>query len=106
MTPLLALISMESLLTETKFDHDLVVNWYRTPVEPGLLQWLNQRSDAKGLAQSASFLGLMMLTGAVAIYVQQEMSWRLLLPVLFVHGTVCAFMSNAEHELVHGTVFR
>ena len=47
-----------------------------------------------------------MLTGAVAIYVQQHMSWWLLIPVLLLHGTVCAFMSNAEHELVHGTVFR
>ena len=96
---------MENPVAKTKFDHDLVVNWYRTPVEPSLLQSLNQRSDAKGFAQAGGFLGLMILTGSLAIYAQQ-VSWWLLLPALFVHGTVCAFMSNAEHELVHGTVFK
>jgi len=105
LTLLPALISMENLATETKFDHDLVVNWYRTPVEQSLLQSLNQRSDAKGLAQAGGFLGLMILTGSLAVYAQ-HLSWLLLIPALFVHGTVCAFMSNAEHELVHGTVFK
>jgi len=95
---------MENLATETKFDHDLVVNWYRTPVEPSLLQKLNERSNVKGFAQAGGFLGLMILTGSLAVYVQ-PLSWLLLIPALFLHGTVCAFMSNAEHELVHGTVF-
>ncbi|MSQ99617.1 MAG: hypothetical protein EXR85_10050 [Xanthomonadales bacterium] len=97
---------MKNLAAETKFDNDLVVDWYRTQVEPGQLQALNQRSDTKGFGQAGGFLGLMMVTGAVAIYVQQRMSWLLLIPVLLLHGTICAFMSNAEHELVHGRVFR
>ena len=96
---------MKNLAAATKFDNDLVVNWYRTPVEPSLLQSLNQRSDAKGFAQSGGFLGLMALSGAMAIFVQQQSYWLLLIPVLFLHGTICAFMSNAEHELVHGRVF-
>ena len=97
---------MKNLAAATKFDNDLVVNWYRTPVEPSLLQSLNQRSDAKGFAQSGGFLGLMALSGAMAIFVQQQSYWLLLIPVLFLHGTICAFMSNAEHELVHGQGIR
>ena len=69
-----------------KFDQNLVINWYRTPVPPGLLQELNQRSDAKGLAQAGGHLGLMLLTGLLAVYLQQHSSWLLLVLVLFAHG--------------------
>jgi fatty acid desaturase/rubredoxin len=91
---------------DSKFENDLLVNWYRTPVDPGMLQELNLRSDAKGLVQAGGHLGLMVLTGTLAVYVQQQLTWLLLVPALFLHGTICAFMSNAGHELVHGTVFR
>jgi fatty acid desaturase/rubredoxin len=97
---------MEDLLTGSKFNNDLAVNWYRTPVEPKLLQILNLRSDVSGFAQAGGFLGLMVLSGGLAIYVQQQFAWWLLIPALLLHGSICAFMTNAEHELVHGTVFR
>jgi len=97
---------MNSVATGTKFDNTLVVNWYRTPVNPQLLQTLNQRSDAKGLMQAGGFLGLMVFSASLAVYVQQQFWWWLLIPALLLHGTICAFMTNAEHELVHGTVFR
>src|SRR5262245_38091897 len=89
----------------TKFDNDLVIDWYRTPVDAEVLRTLNERSDRKGLAQACGHLGLIVLTATLAIYVQRQFSWPWLIPALLLHGTVCAFMSNAQHELVHGTVF-
>lgn len=101
-----SLKSMRSLAAGSKFENTRVVNWYRTPVDPQLLQTLNLRSDAKGLLQAGGFLCLMVISASLAVYVQQQFSWWLLIPVLLLHGSIYAFMTNAEHELVHGTVFR
>jgi len=86
------------------------INWYRTPVDPALLDELNQRDDRKGLAQSAGYLGAMIGTGAaaVAVWALVPMPWLIpaLVAALLLHGTVCAFNINGVHELVHGTVFQ
>lgn len=89
-----------------KYRNALVVDWYRSPVESVLLQELNRRSDARGLIQAGGYLALIVTTGSAALYAQQHLPWLWLAPALLVHGTFCAFMSNAVHEFVHGTVFR
>jgi fatty acid desaturase/rubredoxin len=96
---------MQYTLT-SKYRNDRVIDWYRTPVDPALLRELNERSDAKGLAQAGGFLALIVASGAFAVFVQHALPWPWLIPALLLHGTFCAFMSNAVHEFVHGTVFR
>ncbi len=87
-------------------NNTLKVNWYRTPIERSLLNQLNQRSDARGLIQTLGHLGLIALTGAAAFYALANWHWLTLVPILFLHGTVYAFLLNGFHELCHGTVFK
>jgi len=89
------------------------VDWYRTPLDKSVLANLNKRSDFKGFLQSLGHLGLLTLTGGAAIYgVGQwpfgpgRWPWYVVLAILFLHGTMFAFMINAVHELVHGAVFK
>jgi fatty acid desaturase len=90
----------------SKYQNRLAIDWYRTPVEPSLLRELNETSDVKGLMQSGGFLALIIASGALVVYAQRTFPWPWLIPALLLHGTFCAFMSNAVHEFVHGTVFR
>ncbi len=80
------------------------INWYRTPLAREQLRELNQASDLKASLQVLGHLSLIGLTATVAWFVQDRV-W-LLLPVLFLHGTVYVFLLNATHELSHGSVFR
>ena len=82
------------------------VNWYRSPVDRKTLATLNQRSDAMGLLQTLGHLGLLLLTGATAWYVAERYPWPVLLLVLFLHGTIYAFLLNGFHELCHSSVFK
>jgi len=85
--------------------NDTAIDWYRTPVARDVLSTLNRKSDLKGLLQAAGHLCLIIVTGSLSAYVYYSYSWLLLIPTLFLHGTVCAFLANACHELSHGTVF-
>jgi len=82
------------------------INWYRTPVDRDVLAALNQRSDVKGLLQTLGHLGLLIMSGALAIYASQHWSVWAVLGILFVHGTMYAFLLNGFHELCHGSVFK
>ena len=86
------------------------INWYRSPVKRELLAALNQRSDGKGLLQALGHLGLLLLTGAGAWYAAWHASvqglWLLFAVVLFLHGTLYAFLLNGFHELCHSSVFK
>jgi fatty acid desaturase len=82
------------------------INWYRTPIDRALLNALNHRSDARGLLQALGHLGVIAFTSAAAFYTLANLHWLWLLPVLFLHGTVYAFLLNGFHELCHGTVFK
>lgn len=82
------------------------IRWYRSPVpRDRLLTWV-RRSDLRGLAQAGGHFGLMVLTGTLAWWCGGHLPWYATAAALLLHGTVCAFCSNAEHELIHGTVFR
>jgi fatty acid desaturase/rubredoxin len=82
------------------------VDWFRVPLPQEELEDLNRPSDARGLLQAGGHVLLMAMTAASAVMAWQQASWGWLLVALYAHGTVCAFMINAVHELVHGTVFR
>jgi fatty acid desaturase len=45
-------------------------------------------------------------TGASAWYAAEQLPFIVLLLILFIHGTIFAFLLNAFHELCHKTVFR
>lgn len=82
------------------------INWYRSPVKREVLSALTQRSDGRGLVQAIGHLGLLMLTSAAAFYAVGRLPAPALLIILFIHGTMFAFLLNAFHELCHKTVFK
>lgn len=94
---------MDKKMTSTGID--TAIDWYRTPVSRDVLTKLNRKSDLKGLLQATGHLCLIIVTGSLSVFVTYSYSWWVLIPTLFLHGTVCAFLVNACHELVHGTVF-
>jgi fatty acid desaturase len=79
------------------------IDWYRTPISREALRALNQRSDLWACLQVVGHLGLIACTATLAWSVQDR--WWLLLPALFLHGTVYVFLLNATHELSHSSVF-
>ena len=81
------------------------IHWYRSPIDRETLARLNHRNDAKGLVQTMGHLALLMVTSAAAFYAAAQQSWLLLLLILFLHGTIYAFLLNGFHELCHSSVF-
>jgi fatty acid desaturase len=80
--------------------------WYRSPVDRDVLAALNQRSDWKGLLQTLGHLGLLVLTGAGFWIASEKLSLAIALMILFLHGTIFAFLLNGFHELCHRSVFK
>ena len=80
--------------------------WYRTKLEKEALQRLTQRSDAKAFLQTGGYLLLIALTGPLAFWGQRHLQWLAGVALVFLHGTVYAFLVNAMHELSHDTVFK
>ena len=82
------------------------ITWYRSRLDREVLRSLNQRSDWKGMLQTFGHLGLLALTGTGAFYAAGRLPLPVLLLILFLHGTVHAFLLNGFHELCHNSVFR
>ncbi len=82
------------------------ITWYRSRIDREVLRSLNQRSDWKGMLQTLGHLGLLALTGTGAFYAAGRLPLPVLLLILFLHGTVHAFLLNGFHELCHNSVFR
>lgn len=82
------------------------IQWYRSPITPDELARLNQRSDWKGWVQSLGHLAILMVTGGVAWLAVGRAHWLIVLALLFLHGSVYAFLVNGFHELCHKTVFQ
>ncbi len=82
------------------------IAWYKCPIGREELAALNQRSDWQGLLQTLGYLGLLVLTGAAAVYAAGRVPLAVLLLILFLHGTFYAFLLNAFHEFCHQTVFK
>jgi fatty acid desaturase len=83
-----------------------VVRWYRCPLDVQELKRLHERSDLRGFLQTIPFLAVLTLTGCAAYFSFGRLPWPAVVGLVFLHGTVCAFMPNGIHELGHGTVFR
>jgi fatty acid desaturase len=84
----------------------LRIQWYRSPVSRQQLSELNRRSDFKGLLQSLGFLAVLATTGTAVVLATGRTPWPVVLPLVWLHGTVAFFLINAVHELVHDSVFR
>ncbi len=83
------------------------ISWYRTKIDPKLLQSLHKRSDAKALAQTLGYVGTIALTAGLSLWsFHSGWPWYLTVAFVFLHGMVCAFMINGVHELCHNTVFK
>ena len=86
-------------------DPNYDVDWYRVPLSKEQLVAFNHRSNVWGFMQAGGHLSLIIATGAACVWASMNLAWYWLIPLLYLHGTVCSFMINAVHELVHGTVF-
>ena len=86
--------------------HSRQIKWYRTPVSAADLARLNQRSDFKGLLQTVGFLALLLCSGGIAWYALSRAHWLLVIALVYLHGSLWAFMVNGFHELCHKTVFK
>ena len=82
------------------------IDWYRSPVDARELKRLYERSDAKGLAQTLGYLGVLVIIASMAWYSWLHEPWWLTALLVFLYGTCFAFQINAVHELGHGTVFK
>ena len=82
------------------------INWYRPQIDREVFRSLNQRSDWKGMLQTLGHLGLLVLTGTCAFYAAAHLPLPVLLLILFLHGTIWAFLLNGFHELCHNSVFK
>lgn len=81
------------------------ISWYRSPVDRALLRELTARSNARAWRQVLTHLGLLLATGAGAWAAWRHSLTPLVIGLVFLHGTIAAFLLNGLHELGHGTVF-
>jgi fatty acid desaturase len=84
----------------------LSIEWYRTPLPPGVLKRLHARSDFVGAGQTLGYLACLAVPAAVAIRGGLRGEWVWAAGGLFTYGIVASFLINAVHELGHNTVFR
>ncbi len=82
------------------------VSWYRTKLDRETMNRLNEKSDAKGFAQTLGHLGLMALLAISALYSFGHWHWWVTVIWVFLYGTVASFTINAMHELIHKSVFK
>jgi fatty acid desaturase len=82
------------------------IPWYRTPLASADFKSLHQRSDWLGALQTGGYLGVLTLTGTAAFLAAGRLPIPVVLLLILLHGMMYAFLINAVHELVHGTVFR
>ncbi len=82
------------------------ITWYRSPLPPGAMKRLHQKSDLLGATQTLGFTFCLVLPGAVAIWAGLTGHWVWFAVGLMAYGTVASFLINAVHELGHNTVFK
>jgi fatty acid desaturase len=85
---------------------EIEIKWYRSRIEKGVLSELTKRSDMKGFLQVLPIIVILVITGAASLIALHHLPIYALVLILFVHGTVFAFLLNGFHELTHGTLFK
>lgn len=100
--------TIENTDPEVNFNLDERISWYHSPLDKAVMRRLMERSDYRGFRQVGLHLGLILLTGALCVWLCHTKHWLWLLPALYAHGTVYGFFSGgvAGHELSHRTVFK
>jgi fatty acid desaturase len=96
---------MEKVRTSNRLEGERIM-WYRTPLDKETMRRLNAKSDWKGFMQAGGHVGILLLTGTLALWAAAHSESWLLALALFLHGTVAAFAINAVHELIHKSVFK
>ncbi len=87
------------------------IKWYRTPIPREELKKLTARRDLPALAQAVGHLLLIAATGTAAWIAWDAAAvgafpiWAVI-ALVFLHGTMWAFLLQGFHELVHYTVFK
>jgi fatty acid desaturase len=82
------------------------ITWYRTPLDKKDFKSLHEKSDFLGWLQTLGYVGLLVLSGGLALYAAGHWPIGVVLLLVLLHGTFCSFLHNAVHELGHGTVFK
>jgi fatty acid desaturase len=95
---------MTSQVIEREAPHDPWASPPKPPIERRELRKLQQRSDAPALRFLAGHIAVALCTGAL-VYLSRG-SLLLLVPAMFLHGTVLVFLFAPMHECTHGTAFR
>ncbi len=85
---------------------NISIQWYRTKLDRETFKALHQKNDRQGWIQAGGYLLIILATGGVSAYCAIHSLWIGLVISMALHGTICAFMINAVHELTHGTVFK
>lgn len=86
---------------------NVCIQWYRTKLEGGLLDELQQRSDWKGFLQAGGFVAVLLGTAAAALVSwARHWPWWITASLVFLYGMEANFCINGVHELGHNTVFR
>jgi fatty acid desaturase len=82
------------------------IGWYRVPIPKEKLRELNARSNLKGFIQAGGVLLIYTATASLAIVSYHLWNIWTTIGLIFLHGTIQAFLLNGFHELCHNTVFR
>jgi len=82
------------------------ISWYRAPLDKGDFKSLHEKSDLLGWLQTLGYLACLMASAGLSLYAVNHWPIGVVLLMVLLHGTFCAFLINAVHELGHGTVFK
>jgi len=82
------------------------IGWYRTPLPPGELKRLHQRSDLLASAQTLGFVAILGVLAGATWWSVGRLPWWGTAMLFYGYGMVVHFSINGVHELGHGTVFR
>ena len=82
------------------------ISWYRSPLPPGAMKKLHERSDARAAVQTLGYLAILAVTATLAWTSLTWAPWWGTVLLVLLHGGMMAFLINGVHELGHGTVFK
>ena len=96
--------SLHGPARETAIEAGLAsADWYRTPVDRKVMKELMKRSDGPALRDTAIWVALLLLTGALGVALWG--SWWAV-PVFAVYGVLYGSAADSRwHEMGHGTAF-
>jgi fatty acid desaturase len=85
---------------------NVAITWYRTKLSADDFKSVHAKSDFLGGMQTFGYLFILLSAAGTAVYSFNHWAWWATAGLVFLYGTVAAFVINAVHELGHGTVFK